>query len=526
MRTLKKVRMKIGTVKSNSRTYQATINSAIGMLTAVGNILINFGVRVAIVHTLGEEINGLHNLFQSLLSVLAVVETSMMTAMIIHMYEPIQHRDMETISKTMALYKRIYAGIAAFTLVLGGIVCLFMDSFIHSSLSQKTVQAYFLVFLTSAVVNYLTYSYRIVLFAGQKNRISALATMLSEFLFRTGGLVAAWLMGNYVYYLIFMIGEKICGNQICKLYVRRSFPELDWSWQVHSDPILRKKIAGTVKPLFVSQLANVLQNSSQSILLSMLLGSVTIVGYYGNYQLVMGAVGLMYSQIGAAFTSGFGNLAIGKNQARMYDVYRRTVHLMSVLTIVICSGFLVCIQDFISWVFGKGFLLSDGVVCILTVTLFITLINIPAVSVQNAMGLHRCDARLMVLQAVLSVSLGYIGGTHWGIEGILLGMLLPLVLFTTICKGILIYRRAFDLNWVEHVICVLSLIFKGTLACGISWFVCRFIQTEAIALNILLKGFTAVALCLGVTHLTSSGNIWHRQLVDSVRERIKAISGI
>lgn len=510
-------------MKQKSRTYNSLINSLIGILSAIGNILINFGIRIAIIHTLGEEINGLHSLFQSLLSVFAVVETSMLTAMIIHMYEPVKRRDVDTIARMMVLYKRIYVGIAAFCLAVGGIICLCMDSIIHSTLSRQTVQAYFLVFLTSAIVNYLTYSYRIILFAEQKNRISALATLLSELIFRTGGLIAAWLMGNYVYYLIFMIGEKLCGNQICRLYVRRSYPELDWTGQKYHDPVLKKKIADTVKPLLVSQLANVLQNSSQSILISMLLGSLAIVGYYGNYQLVMGAVGLMYSQIGAAFTSSFGNLATENNRKHMYDAYMRTVHLMSMLTIVICTGFLTCIQDFMSIVFGEGFLLSDQTVWILTATLFVTLINIPVVSVQNAMGLHHCDVHLMVLQAGLSILLAYCGGTYFGIEGILIGMLVPLIMLTTIGKGILIQRVAFDSDWISYFACVLPLVLKGILSCCAGGVCCGLIKTGNTVLDILLKGCLAVVISTGVVHFTSLTNVWHRRFVSAVGNRIRTI---
>ncbi len=499
------------------------MNSAIGMFTAVGNILINLGVRVAIVHTLGEEINGLHNLFQSLLSVMAVVETSMMTAMIIHMYEPVKQRDMETIASTMSLYQRIYAGIALLVLGMGGVLCLFMDRIVQSTLALQTVQAYFLVFLTSAVVNYLTCSHRVILFAEQKNRISALTTLGAELIFRTGGLVAAWLMGSYVYYLLFLIGEKLFGNLVCRVYVRRAYPEGDWSLRRRTDPALRQKITGTVKPLFVSQLANVLQNSSQSILISMLLGSLAVVGHYGNYQMVVGSVGLLYSQIGAAFTSSFGNLATEKQQARMYNAYQRTVTLMSILTIVICAGFLVCIQDFIAMVFGPGFLLSNEAVWILTATMFVTLVNIPVVSVQNAMGLHRCDARLMVLQAVLAVALGYFGGRYWGIEGILLGMLLPLIALTTVWKGILVLRLAFGSAWQEHVACMLRLAGKGALACGVCGAVCSAIGTGSFLLDILLKGCMAILLSLIIFHFTSLGNTWYNNLLGSVRKRLAVL---
>ena len=506
-----------------SRAYNVMTNSLVGMISAVLNVLMNFVVRVAIVRSLGEEINGLHNLFQSLLSVLAVVETSLLTAMIFHLYEPVKHRNTALISDMMSLYRRIYAGIAAFCLISGGILCLLMGQIIHSTLPLRTVQGYFLVFLASSVANYLTFSDRVILFAEQKNRISALATLASEFLFRIGGLIAAWLMGSYVYYLLFLIGEKLFGNLVCRMYVRRSWPGGAWSFRRRTDAGLRRQITQTVKPLFVSQLATVLQNSSQSILISLLLGNLTIVGYYGNYQIIVSAVSLLYSQLGAAFTSSFGNLATEKEPARMKRAYLRAVTLMSIPTTVICAGFAVCIQDFIALVFGPGFLLSGTAVWILTATMFVTLINIPVVSVQNAMGLHRCDAPMMVLQAVLAVALGYLGGRFFGMEGILLGMLLPLIAFTTVNKGFRVLRLAFGAHWREHALTVLMLTVKAVLACGVCAAACSFIGSGSFLVNILLKGCTAILLSLIIFHFTSHGNSWYNELIRTVWKRAASL---
>lgn len=121
---------------------------------------------------------------------------------------------------------------------------------------------------------------------------------------------------------------------------------------------------------------------------SMLLGNISIVGYYGNYQLVISTVQLLFSQMGSAFTTSFGNLATEKDSNRMYHAYRKSCYVMNSLAFICCAGFIACIQDFIYIVFGSNFVLAFPCVIILIFNMLVYLLDIPIISVQNSMGLH------------------------------------------------------------------------------------------------------------------------------------------
>lgn len=75
-------------MKEKSRTYNSITNSIWGIASALITVVLNFVVRIVIVRALGEEINGLHNLFQNTINVMALMETGVSSAMIIHLYEP------------------------------------------------------------------------------------------------------------------------------------------------------------------------------------------------------------------------------------------------------------------------------------------------------------------------------------------------------------------------------------------------------------------------------------------------------
>ncbi len=481
-------------MNKKTRTYNAMMNSFIGMLVAIANVVINFGVRIVIVRTLGDEINGLHNMFQSLINVLAVVETSFSTAMIINLYGPIKENDTYVISKTMAFYRRLYLLIAFFFLLIGLVLCLNLNGIIETSISMKSVRRFFVLFLLSFVANYITYSYRVVLFAEQKNRISSLVTIFSELLFRGCGVVLSALFNSYIFYLLFLIGEKLFGNLICAYYVRKTHNDVKWNKVTCDDSKIKEKVINSVKPLLVNQFANVIQTSSQSIVIGALLGNIAVVGYYGNYQLVVSAVALLFSQIGAAFTSSFGNLAIEKNTKHMYATYRKVLFLISSIAMVICSGFIVCIQPFIELAFGEKYLLSFSSVVIFALGMFTSMINVPIISVQNAMGLHKMDEKQMVLQAGFVIVLECIGGFFFGMEGILLGALLPVITFTTIYKGLIINKKIFIIRLKDYLKDISGVLIKAVCICGISVGLCSYIKISNLLISILIRGISVIII--------------------------------
>lgn len=61
-------------MKEKSRTYNSISNSIWGMMSALITVVLNFAVRIIIIRALGEEINGLHNLFQNTINVMALME--------------------------------------------------------------------------------------------------------------------------------------------------------------------------------------------------------------------------------------------------------------------------------------------------------------------------------------------------------------------------------------------------------------------------------------------------------------------
>lgn len=505
-------------MKNNSRTYNTIANSTVGIISAIFNIFLNFFVRIAIVRFLGEEVNGLHSLFQNIVTIMTLVETSMCTAMIIHLYEPVKRKKIEELNNVLSFYQKLYIGIAFLFFIVSSIMNLFLEVFVKTSISMQSVHTYFLIFSFTIILNTITYVYRLILFAEQNNRISTMATLFSEIIFRGCAAIIAIYVKSYFLFLVCLMGEKLLGNLICRNYIKKTHPGIRCDIRKKTVDKEKQKIIITVKPLLISRIADIVQNSTQGILIGMLLENIAIVGYYGNYVLITGAVGIMYSQLGAAFTSSFGNLATEGNCKHMYKVYRKTDFIMSSFAIILFVGFVACIQDFIALVFGEQFLLNDISMGIIALNMFITLINIPIISVQNAIGKHELDSKSMLLQAILTVMLGYVGGSIWGIEGLLIGSIAPLFFFTTILKGVKIYNVVFEEKPYKLVVNITKHMFVGGVSCIISIIFTKFVDFELIILNILLKGATAIVVCIGVLGITMIKNEYFKELLMTLKK--------
>lgn len=479
-----------------SRTYNSIVNSLYGIGASIIVTILNFIVRIVLVKELGEEINGLHNLFQSVISVMTLMEMGISTAMIIHLYAPVKEGDTVLIKGILRFYKIVYSGIAGvFSLVSVFITLFVLDNLIETTIDSVEVKIYFLLFTLAFTFNYLLYYKRSILYAEQRNRVSIAVVTICELFFRGLQIVLLCFYHQYYLFLVLTILEKISANIICNRIVTKEHPYLKDNKEVL--PVEKKKaIFTTIKPLFVNQMANTVQLSSRSILISMLLGNISIVGYFGNYQLITNVVQIIYGQFGGAFTSSFGNLAVEKNIAKMQHAYYKSSFIMNWIAIICCSCFIACVQDFILFVFGPQFVLDIISVFILTVNLVIYLLNIPMISIQNAMGLHRYDSLNMVIQAVLAIVMGYCLGRIWGMPGIFIGLLLPLIIFTFIIKGILISNKALQISSYKYLKYILFELFKAIVCVFIIYYICHLIVFSNLLVSIAVKLVIALILAI------------------------------
>ena len=109
------------------------------------------------------------------------------------------------------------------------------------------------------------------------------------------------------------------------------------------------------------------------------------------------------------------------------------------------------VQDFICLFFGDRYILTNMIALSLSIYVFVVLNSSVNLSTQNAIGAHRIDSKEIMCQALLLVFLQIIIGRLWGEIGITIGMIIPVIIFSGIIKGMKIFRVIFHKEWSSHV---------------------------------------------------------------------------
>ena len=490
--------------EKKSCTYNMLANSAVGIFVTICQVILNYAVRIVFVNTLGAEINGLHNLFQSLINVMLLMESGFSTALIIHMYKPVEMNDQAGIIEVMSFYKRVYTTVACFLIIVGLLVdAFFLDKLITTTIPMMHVRIYFFAFVLAFALYYNTYYKKSILFANQQNRVNTWAMFVSELVFRIFEVIAVVRLHQYLAFLILMIFEKLFCNTILNIYVDRHYPYLRNFRSVRVSDKIKRSVFKTVKPILVFNISSTVQQSAKGILISCLMGNIRMVGYYGNYQMVAGAATLLYGQLGGAYTSAIGNLAVSGNKEKVYHFYRNCSFWMNWCAILIAAGICTCIQDFIMMTFGREYLLPMNCTIVVVMDMLTYLFSIPIISVQNAVGLHHLDQKYMVIQTITAIILGFIGGNYFGIPGIVSGLILPQILFTLFYKGICINKTAFGKGPLMHIRMMTGEIIKSAAVISVCLMVCSLISTGNPVINFLTKGITTVGVCVLLCCLSS-----------------------
>lgn len=482
-------------MKKKSRLFNVILNTLFGSITALSNVVINFILRIFIVRYLGVEINGIHTLFQSIINMMSIIESSFNTGFLVHLYKPVQEKNKDKIIKLIRYYKQIYIGIAVVVFIISILISLFiLDHVVKSSYGYRYIQFCFLLLASSLSISYFYGYKKNILYATQENRVVSIIMLVSQIICRGISIILICYFEKYVFFLLLIVCEKVLINYFSNKMVERRFNYLQSMEKLDLDIEEKHKIRKTVFHLFVNQSAGAVQNALPSILIGIFTANISYVGYYGNYQLVVGAMNILFSQIGGAITTSLGSLFAENNVDRLYSGYKKCVFTCLIISFVSGSVFLCCIQSFVSLSFGDNHLLSYEIVFLIMISAIMYLMNVPILSLQNALGLHSKDSGLMVCQTILSIVLGWILGSKFELWGVLLGCLIPVILFSNIIKPFIIERYIFKINTSSFFYDIIINFIKGAMIIVSTYYICSSLKGEYLFVDLIVKFFSSIII--------------------------------
>lgn len=264
-----------------------------------------------------------------------------------------------------------------------------------------------------------------------------------------------YLTNGYLWWLILQSLFAIIASIALNVVIKNTYPYLKYSRLSFKELSLKYPIIVTqTKQLFFHKIAGfALTQTSPMIIYAYT--TLTVVALYGNYMLiVMGIISFM-AAIFNSISGGIGNLWAEGNKIQILAVFKEMFSLRFFLSIICCFEVFILTPSFISLWLGEEYLLPQSTLAILTGILFINLSRHTVEIYLYAAGLFK-DIWAPISEALINISLSIFLGYFFGLNGILLGVLISLVIVVFFWKPFFLFHYGLK----EKTIIYIKLYFK------------------------------------------------------------------
>lgn len=408
------------------RVEHSLKNLLFGGISQAVSSLLSFAARYALIHILGLEAVSLNGLFTEVLAMLSMAELGVGTAIVYNLYKPLRERDEVKLAQLMNLFRTAYRLIALSIFCIG----LLLLPFVHRIVTRMEIDLWYLrlvylLFLVQTASSYLFIYKSALIGADQKGYIVSQCTMAVKTVSVAVSIVFLMLTRNYIVYLLLQIAAALANNIVISIRADRRYPLLKRKDRLPAGE--RKQILSNVRHLFISVLSGKIINSTDNILISTLVGTLSI-GAYGCYTTILNAVKSLLLQLNSATSGSIGNLVAEGDHARTELVIRRLTFITFCPAVFAAVEIYTVSTPFIRLVYGEEYLLPRGVVFLCVVNFFIYLVKNPLWSVMGASGLFAQDKNISLAGDGVNLLVSIVLGRRLGIAGILLGTSCALLL--------------------------------------------------------------------------------------------------
>ena len=481
-----------------ARSKNAKRNILVGLLNKLFVLGLPFAVRTVFIYTLGSEYLGLNSLFTSILSVLNVTELGLSSAIVYCMYAPIANDDYESICALLNFYKRAYRIIGIIILTVGLSITPFVPKLIKGDCpSELNLYILYLLYLINTVLSYLLFAYKKSILDATQRRdvidINNLITVASTNLLQLIVLLSWKDPKSYYLYLGIMIIFTIINNILNAQSVKKLYPmySAQGSIEIQTKRVIKKQVSG----LLITRICQLTRSSFDSIFISAFLG-LTMTTIYGNYHLIVATLNGIMNVLTSGIIAGVGNSIVSEDEDKNYRDFTRINFLYMLISSWTTIAVFVLIQNFMTiWVGEK--LVLDTVGAILFSLYYYTLkMGDIRAMYSDAVGLWWENRRRAVIEMIMNIVLNYILVIYFGINGIVMATIIPIVFVNFIGGAYILFKHYFKSKKITKYFIDNIYYFIVTIIIGwIAWMLSNNVGEHSV-MSLILRFLISVAIPL------------------------------
>lgn len=465
-----------------SRTEYSARNTTVAMIARAGAIMMGFAARVVFTHTLSEDYVGINGLFTDILSVLALSELGVGTAITYALYKPISEGNIEKQKSLMKLYQSFYRIVAVIVLAAGLLVIPFMDVLIKDQPQVGHLTLIYMMYLTNSVVSYLGIYKRTLIDAHQQSYIGVLYQTCFWGLQNIFQIIVLLATRNFILYLSILIICTLLNNICISRRADKMYPYLRDKKAERLPKDEKQGIFRNIRAMLMHKIGTVVVNNTDNLLLSALVGTVSV-GKYSNYFLIIGSVKQVLEQMFQGITASVGNMGVEEGRERIRKIFETSFFMGQWIygLTVICMY--EALDLFVGLSFGSQYVFAGNVTLILCLNFYLNGMRQASLVFRDSMGLFRYDRYKSLAEAVINLVVSLILGKYLGTAGVFLGTMVSTVTTSLWVEPYMLYKhrlqapcRFYFLKYLLYASVTFLLWYVEDIACGYMrgnpWAVC------------------------------------------------------
>ena len=451
-----------------SRVKKSLLNARVNLIFYFLSLVVAFFSRKIFLDSLGADFIGLIGTLSNLLNFLNLAELGIGTAIGYVLYKPLFEHNENKINEIISVFGYIYRWIGSIILVAGcALACFLPLIFPDNVFDLHIIYFAFFSYLASSLIGYFINYKQTLLGADQKNYVVT-AYFQSAVLVRTFLQIGiAYYTHNYYLWISLELLLGITHAIILNWKIRQTYPWL--KSEVKQGKALFKKYPEVMKytrQIFVHRIGGFVQFQTTPLLIYAFV-SLKTVAFYGNYTIITDKITQLINNLLSSTGAGVGNLIAEGDSKRIQQVFWELLGIRFFIAGVISFALLQLTEPFICLWLGQEYVLPHIILILIIINACTGYTRGATDQFLYGFGLFH-DTWAPIVEVCISLTVALIGGSLWGLPGVLLGSIISQLSIVGVWKPYFLYSQGFKMPvlqyWLGYIKHILILLLPG-IAC-------------------------------------------------------------
>lgn len=427
----------------SERVHRSIMNIKVGMLFYVLSLVLAFFSRRIFLDCLGVEFIGLTGMLRNILGYLNVAELGIGTSIVYFLYKPLQENNHEKINDVMSMLAFLYRCIGGIILIGGLLVSLFFPWWFNNLETSLPLTYFaFYSFLISSVAGYFFNYKNLLVSANQKQYLVSAYFQTIGIVQSITQILLAWYYRNLWLWVVVGLIFTTIGIIIFNIRIRQIYPWLNINLKEGRKNLKKyPEVLKKTRQVFIQKIKDLILFHSDELLIGSFV-SVVHVALYGNYTILTSKLNYLVNVLGQGLNAGVGNLIAEGNENNTMKVFWEMTAARYLILGIVIFPLLLFLQSFVGLWFGERYLLSEFVVHLIILNIFLMLHNGTVLIFIGAHGLFS-DIWAVWTEFLLNITITLLLAPHFGIVGILIGKMISIAFSGVIWKPYFLFTQGF-----------------------------------------------------------------------------------